>query len=378
MASVRALKTVWQLRFYDADRTPQTTTNSVPKEAYTRAEAEREADWREQLYERGMYDPWRQDHPHEAATAAASEQLTVLEAVNDYIQAKREAGRRGEAGGWTANTYKETSARLRSFARDVGANRLVQHLDKQDMTGWIYTHELAHATKRGRWVRIMAMLRYWHEQQWIEEMPDMPGRPEKRQRLRTTLTVDQLETLCDAHARMNAEKVAQNKHTTTAGTPWHTDAWRACFYQGFRRSEVLSLRVRNVWPDEQMIQIGDKDYRQKGKRETLIPLVDEGADVLAPYLDKERDAYVFPGSPKTDKVSRRFRATVDYACARDLLDVDPEAVNFYTLRHSCCTHWLREGKPLIWVNALMRHAQIETTMEYVHLLPTDLRSMYQL
>lgn len=47
----------------------------------------------------------------------------------------------------------------------------------------------------------------------------------------------------------------------------------------------------------------------------------------------------------------------------------------YTLRHSCATHWLQEGKPLIWVNQLLRHSQVQTTMEYVHLAGVDLQDI---
>ena len=371
MASVRPLKTVWQLRFYDADRSPQTTTNSIPQSEYTKREAEREADWRQQLYDRGRYDPWTQAHPD----AAAEQHLTVHDAVEQYLEAKRDAGERGESGGWTPKTYRSSASVVRAFARHVGVNTLVSRITERHVRTWVYRPHLAQATRRGRWALIHAILGWWDERDWIDEPPQMPGRPEKRRRLRTTLTVEDLEALCDAYDAMNIEKM-KNKYTNTAGVDWHTDAWRVTFYQGFRRSEVLSLRVRNVRPDEGLIQIGDRDYVQKGKHETLIPLVDEARDVFAPYLEKDADAYVFPGSPKNDRVSRRFRKTVDYAAEHGFVDFDPTDVDFYTLRHSCCTHWLREGRRLIWVNHLMRHAKIETTMEYIHLLPTHLREMY--
>jgi hypothetical protein len=57
VAFIYELETRWQLRFYDVSRDPQRTTNSVRKSEYTRAQAEKEADWREQMYERGGYDP---------------------------------------------------------------------------------------------------------------------------------------------------------------------------------------------------------------------------------------------------------------------------------------------------------------------------------
>lgn len=65
MVWIRELKTVWQIRYSAPDRNE--TTESLPKSEYTRPEAKREADWRQQLYDRGKYDPWTQDSPDAAA-----------------------------------------------------------------------------------------------------------------------------------------------------------------------------------------------------------------------------------------------------------------------------------------------------------------------
>lgn len=90
---MRPLKTVWQIRFSDASRSPQRTTNIIPKSEYS----EREANWRQQLYDRGKYDPWTQNDPDDAAEAAATDHLTLHDAVEQYMNAKREAGRLAKA-----------------------------------------------------------------------------------------------------------------------------------------------------------------------------------------------------------------------------------------------------------------------------------------
>ena len=173
------------------------------------------------------------------------------------------------------------------------------------------------------------------------------------------------------------------------------------YYQGFRRSELLELRVRNVLLEEEMIQVGDSDYQQKGQRETLIPLTQPAKEIPRPYLKgsagaaRDRDERVFKTPQTNDRVSKFFRRTVDFAADPtgegapgdvtlqpadvpfEPLGEDPSEVDFYTLRHSCATYWLRQRRRLIWVNQLLRHKDISTTMEYVHLLPTDLRAMYQ-
>lgn len=123
MASASELKTVWQIRYRDRKGNPTETTDSLPKEEYARTEAEREADWREQMYRRGQYDPWAQEAPGEAARLGDAPTLPAL--ADTYVEAKREAGRRGETGGWSDKTYNSDAPILRRFADEVGPNMLV-------------------------------------------------------------------------------------------------------------------------------------------------------------------------------------------------------------------------------------------------------------
>lgn len=51
MASLRSLKTVWQIRYYDSHRDPKETTDSLDKDSWTRHEAEEEAKYRQAMYD---------------------------------------------------------------------------------------------------------------------------------------------------------------------------------------------------------------------------------------------------------------------------------------------------------------------------------------
>jgi len=104
MASVRPedfLETVYQIRFHDDRRDPPCTTNSLPKPDYTYAEAQEEAQWRQQLYDRGEFDPWTQERPGELVQ---EEHVTVGEAIERYVRCPRIRGDRpGEDGGSSLN-----------------------------------------------------------------------------------------------------------------------------------------------------------------------------------------------------------------------------------------------------------------------------------
>lgn len=383
MPHVKEKKTVFTIRYRDRSRDPAWAYDSLPKDSYSEAEADEEAEWRWQLYRRGKYDPWVQEAPDRPAH---SDTITLMDAVDAYVEEKREMGRRGESGGWSEKTYQSDAPILKQFARQAGPSMLLRNLKTGHLQSFIYQENLAEATKRGRWVRLRAMLSWMEERDWTDP-PNAPGKPQQRERVKTTITPEQLETIITAYEHLSERMVQANKHTTTAGVDWHPDGWRVAYYQGFRRSELLNLRVRNVLLEDGMIQVGDRDYQQKGKRETLIPLVDPAREVLEPYVKNRKPAERVFRTPETnDKVSRHFRRAVDFAADPgqppdklpfEPLDVHAPDVDLYTLRHSCATYWLRQKKRLIWVKGLMRHKDIDTTMGYVHLLPTDLKQMYQ-
>ena len=52
---------------------------------------------------------------------------------------------------------------------------------------------------------------------------------------------------------------------------------------------------------------------------------------------------------------------------RSLLESDKKAVSVHTLRHSYATHLLEAGVNLRVIQRYMGHAQLETTMVYLHL-----------
>lgn len=375
MASLRELKTVWQIRYYDSHRSPKETSDTLPKSEYTYAEAESEAEYRQQLYDRGEYDPWTQSEP--GATARTSEDPTLQELAHTYVEEKRRMGRAGQAGGWTEKTYKSDAPILRRFADFVGPGLQASRLRTSHIEDYVYQEQLANATKRGYHRRVRAMLRWAESEGLVPDPPDMPPAPKKQEQLTEVINEAELEAICAAHRSI--------QYTTRR----HCLMWRFQFYQGLRPGEMYELRIGNVYMDEGRIQIGDhrKGIRQKSGDESLIPLLAPGRFYARPFLtgdawvedvSRQPSDRLFGAGPGARRPSSSFKRAVREAAAGeepDITEARAERISMYTLRHSCATHWLREGKPLIWVNRLLRHSQVQTTMEYVHLAGVDLQDM---
>lgn len=392
MASLRELKTCWQVRYYDSARSPTETTDSLPKRDYTRAEAEAEADWRQQLYDRRKYDPWSEEAP---GLGARPERITVMEAARAYVQKKREMGRRGQAGGWTEKTMAGDAPVVEAFADMVGPSTLIHKIRRGHIADYVYQEHLAEATQAGYWRRIVAMLRWWHQEGWLEEMPRLPAKPRTRRKVKEVLSPEDLKSIFAGLDRVEARK-RRGKHTPArqVGRAWCKDVWQVCFWQGLRRSEAMQLRARNVDLAERRLRVGDPDLVPKGKDEQIIPIVEEALPTIQRWLQRATSPSDRLFQHAGDKVSRAFREAVD-AAALDLEEAegwdpadDPEGqpaprlaphraaeIDFYTLRHSCATYWLRHGRSLVWVKRLMRHKAVDTTMQYVHLVPEDLLEM---
>lgn len=373
MASLRELKTKWQIRYYDARRDPNRTTDSIDKAEYTESEAESEAEYRQQLYDRGRYDPWTQAKP--GAAARAGHDLTLQELAKLYVEEKQEAGRRGEAGGWTEKTYKSDAPILKDFARKTGPGLQASRLRTSHIRSWVYQEHLANATKRGYHRRVRAMLRWAERKDLVPDMPNMPPRPKKRESLTEVITEEELLQVCRAHWAI------------PYSAPWHPQMWCFLYYQGLRPGEMYELRVRNVDWDAGEIQIGDAEWRQKSGQEDVIPLLPPGQFYARQFFKgyawgkgrtRNPDDRLFGAGPGARRPSSSFKRAVREAAKDESSTINEaraERISMYTLRHSCATHWLREGKSLIWVNRLLRHSQVQTTMEYVHIAGVDLQNM---
>jgi len=138
---------------------------------------------------------------------------------------------------------------------------------------------------------------------------------------------------------------------------------------GLRVSEVTKLEYKHIDAARMQLLVrsakGDKD-----RYVMLSPLV---LDVLRNYISKLKPRpfrYVFEGFIKDTPYSHRSAQEV-FSKAKKLCGLT-KAVTFHSLRHSFATHLLEKGTDVKYIQELLGHFDIRTTLRYLHVARKDM------
>ena len=139
---------------------------------------------------------------------------------------------------------------------------------------------------------------------------------------------------------------------------------------GLRRSEIVGLKWVDILFDEHKIIV----RQSKGNKDRVVMLPYS----IVAYLEDYHKMYpsvdwVFPGQYKgealsTGTVQQVMRNAVEKAGLEKKASV-------HTLRHSFATHLLENGTDIRYIQQLLGHANIKTTMIYTHILPKAARKV---
>jgi integrase/recombinase XerD len=130
---------------------------------------------------------------------------------------------------------------------------------------------------------------------------------------------------------------------------------------GLRGQEVINLKISDIDFERKTIHIRQSKY----KKDRIVPLSNIMADGLRKYIDVEHPhLWLFNGKEPDGRYSVRGLAWV----MRETLKKTSIAkeVNLHSLRHAYATHLLEEGLNIVTLKGLLGHAEITTTMIYLH------------
>ncbi len=158
-----------------------------------------------------------------------------------------------------------------------------------------------------------------------------------------------------------------------AATPVARAALETLYATGLRVSELLSLRVAHLAPDQPVVMV-----RGKGGRERIVPLSDPAKAAAREMLAarKKPSPWLFPGrDPKRAMTRQGFALLLKQVALR--AGIDPARVSPHVLRHAFASHMLAHGADLRSLQLLLGHADIATTEIYTHVEAERLRQVVQ-
>lgn len=136
---------------------------------------------------------------------------------------------------------------------------------------------------------------------------------------------------------------------------------------GLRSQEVIRLKIADIDFERKTIHI----RRSKYNKDRIVPLSEFIAKGIQKYLTAERPHdWLFNGKEADGRYSSKglswiMRETLKKTSIR-------KEVNLHSLRHSYATHLLEQGTSIVTVKELLGHADIATTMVYLHVAQCEM------
>ncbi len=136
---------------------------------------------------------------------------------------------------------------------------------------------------------------------------------------------------------------------------------------GLRVSELISLRISDIYPEEEFIRV-----EGKGSKQRLVPISQVALNEIRNYMEYRGDLTVKRGAEDILFLNRRggklSRVMVFYIVKQQAETAGiQKTISPHTFRHSFATHLLEGGANLRAIQEMLGHEKITTTEIYTHI-----------
>lgn len=143
------------------------------------------------------------------------------------------------------------------------------------------------------------------------------------------------------------------------------------YSSALRAGEAARLLAADVDLENRLVKV----RLGKFSKDRVVPMTELAASLVAGLVTrKQPDALVFRGLGTTTvsatAINRRFKELLRRA------GMYREGLTVHALRHACATHLLAHGADLRYVQTLLGHESVETTVRYTNELTENLRRRY--
>jgi site-specific recombinase XerD len=140
---------------------------------------------------------------------------------------------------------------------------------------------------------------------------------------------------------------------------------------GLRSMEVVNLKLSDIDFERKTIHIRQSKY----KKDRIVPLSDVMAIGLRKYIEVEKPyVWLFNGKEPDGRYSVKG---LSWVLRESLKKTDiTKSVSLHSLRHSYATHLLEQGVNIVTLKELLGHADVSTTMIYLHVAQCDVQKAH--
>lgn len=178
--------------------------------------------------------------------------------------------------------------------------------------------------------------------------------------------------------KKEAKKILQKPDTTTVLGFRDRTMLEILYSTGIRRDELRNLSVEDVNLEDGYLRINSG----KGDIDRVVPIGTLASKYLQNYLLEIRPVLLKKPEIKelfiSKKGNRLSKNVPGYLIEKytKLAKVE-KAVTPHTWRHTCATHMLRNKANIRYVQELLGHKSLDTTMRYTQLTITDLKEAHK-
>ena len=249
---------------------------------------------------------------------------------------------------WTSiQSYTGKMAKFIMYHKDVHINKLsaddvnayLTHITKQEVSGSLVN------------ITLSAIKFYYNKVAYRDDFEiERLKRPRKGKFLPTILSEKEVDSMF--------RSISNLKHLCIA---------YALYSGGLRLSEILKIRVQDIYWNRNQILL----KAAKGNKDRMTPLSETLKGVLVQYVDEYKPEYwLFEGADKKTPYSESSVTKIVKKAAEEAgikRNVSP-----HTLRHCFATHLLDHGTDIRYIQELLGHKDIKTTLVYTHVTTRDL------
>ena len=153
------------------------------------------------------------------------------------------------------------------------------------------------------------------------------------------------------------------------------------YSSGLRVSEVSNLKIREIDFSERMVEIREG----KGKKDRFVPVSEVAIFYMKSYIDRSRKKFVENAVRELHDFvfltprGKMKPVSIKYCFNKYLKEckLEKKGISLHSIRHSTATHLLESGADVRYVQELLGHENIQTTVQYTHLLIENLKREYR-